>query len=84
MTKPLGIECHGYDSEYIVQRNSDKQIMTDAIVIPNPLKHRALIPIIRALGLTCKADALEMYWEQLDKDKADMTLNDNQTGDMND
>ena len=68
---PRAVECHGHDSEYIVQRNSDKKIMSDVIVL-FPMDHRDLVPIIRALGFTLKADALEANWKQLDKDKADM------------
>ena len=81
---PRAVECHGHDSEYVVQRNSDKLVMSDAIVIPKATEHRGIAPALRLLGMTCKADALDAHWEQIDKDKADMAKAETQTEGLDD
>ncbi len=73
---PAAIVCNDASDEYIVVRNDDRQKIVSGVIVIFPEHYRWLQPIVVQLGLQHRADALKLMWEQIDKDKADMSKGD--------
>ncbi|KKM68987.1 hypothetical protein LCGC14_1455360 [marine sediment metagenome] len=76
MNKPLkpppAVVCNDASDKYIVVRNDDRQKIVSGVIVIFPEHYRWLQPIVAQLGLKQKADELALWWEQINKDKADM------------
>lgn len=71
---PAAVVCNDASDEYIVVRNDNRQEIVSGVIVIFPEHYRWLQPIVAQLGLKLRADALTLWWEQIDKDKADMLL----------